>query len=48
MDPWFATNYEARVITEAKLLAIYRKIVSTDGRGTLPTLLESLFGISSR
>ena len=48
MDPWFATNYEARVITEAKLLEYYRKVVSTDGRRTLPTLLESLFGKSSQ
>ncbi len=44
MDPWFATNYEARVITAEKLFEVYKKIVPVDGRRTLPTLLESLFG----
>jgi hypothetical protein len=45
MDPWFATNYTARVITEEKIYEMYRKMVNTDGRKTLPTLLESLLGV---
>ncbi|MDF1514178.1 MAG: hypothetical protein P1S60_10255 [Anaerolineae bacterium] len=45
MDPWFVTNYEARVITEEKLFEVYRKMVRTDGRRFLPTLVESLLGI---
>ena len=44
MDPWFETNYTARVITEEKLYEMYRKIVPTDGRKNPPTLLESLLG----
>jgi hypothetical protein len=44
MDPWFATNIAARVITEEKLFEMYRKIRPVDGRRTLPTLLESLLG----
>ena len=46
MDPWFDTNYAARVITEEKLFRVLQKrVVSTDGRRTLPTLLESLLGV---
>ena len=45
MDPWFATNYEARVITEEKLFLVYRKLVRRDGRKFLPTLVESFLGI---
>lgn len=45
MDPWFDTNYAARVITEEKLYEAFKRRVDVDGRKTLPTLLESLLGV---